>query len=125
MYRNIAKQSFYARSQSVVALAQLRRVQTRSVAELLDCSVQNNASVELNKTQVRVVGWVKSFRDQKEVKFIHIGDGTSSRHLQLVCLAEKFKDNDQLFKSVSFNASVEAVGILVPSTHQKQQLLHL
>ena len=35
---------------------------------------------------IRVIGWVKSFRDQKEVKFLSINDGSDQHTLQLVLL---------------------------------------
>ena len=40
---------------------------------------------------IRVIGWVKSFRDQKEVKFLSINDGSDQRTLQLVLINNQIK----------------------------------
>jgi asparaginyl-tRNA synthetase len=74
------------------------------------------------------VGWIKSFRDQKEIKFLHLNDGSDSRNIQLVIAMENFKKSSQnknltnLFGSIYFNTSVEVIGTLVQSTGQKQSL---
>ena len=77
---------------------------------------------------MRLIGWIKSFRDQKEVKFLHLNDGSDCRNLQLIIVMDSFKkstknkDLSKLFGSIHFNSSVEVFGNLVKSTHQKQNL---
>jgi asparaginyl-tRNA synthetase len=112
---------------SVLNNIQIKFLQTKSIASVLDIDINklnSNSSVVLDK--LRVVGWVKNFRDQKEIKFLHINDGSDSRNLQLVVLMEEFKqsNNDKdltkLFNSIHFNSSIEVIGRLVKSTHKKQ-----
>jgi aspartyl/asparaginyl-tRNA synthetase len=105
----------------------VRQVQTKSISDLLDrdWSTTTNSDIELDKTEVRVVGWVKRVSDQKEVKFLHVADGASSLQLQLVCLPEKIAEKPELgsaFKSLTFNVAVEATGVLVKSSHPKQNV---
>lgn len=107
-----------------VKFAQLRSIQTKSIRNLLGLE-----ETKLDQSKIRVVGWVKSFRDQKEIKFIHLNDGSDSRNLQLVILAENFRqkeNQEKLFNSIHFNTSIEVEGVLVKSTHKKQNLeLHV
>lgn len=97
-----------------------RSIQTHSIKSLLDKS-------ELSD-QVRVVGWVKSVRNQKEIKFLHLNDGSDARSLQLVILMENFANQtdtkskiETIFDALNFNSSIEAVGQLVKSSHGKQK----
>ena len=75
---------------------------------------------------IRVIGWVKSFRDQKEVKFLSINDGSDQRTLQLVLINNQITKNQpdiqELFHNLSFNTSIEATGVLVKSANQKQNV---
>lgn len=92
-----------------------RFIQTKSIKNIFDSD-----QTDLN---VRVVGWVKNFRNQKEIKFIHINDGTDPRNLQLVVTGEYLKQSDKLDKilnSIHFNTSIEAKGKLVKSAHRHQ-----
>jgi len=100
-----------------------RGIQTKSVQHLL------TLEKDPPETEVRVLGWVKSFRDHKQLKFIHLNDGTSTRSLQLVVnLADQLpagKFNDDLFRKLSLNTSIEAVGKLVRSSHSEKQSFEL
>lgn len=92
-----------------------RFIQTKSIKSLYDSDFLDS--------NIRVVGWVKSFRNQKEVKFIHISDGTDTRNLQLVISAEYLKQPDEFEKILNlihFNTSVEVEGKLVKSSHKHQ-----
>ena len=103
-------------------------IQTKSVAELIDLDLTDNKPLEdeLSKTEIRLVGWVKSFRDQKEIKFLHLNDGASTSSLQLVFLPDKQKDKTKdfknIFKSISFNSTIEVTGVVVKSKHPKQNV---
>ncbi|CAF0831021.1 unnamed protein product [Brachionus calyciflorus] len=99
-------------------LRNVRYIQTKSIKNILDLKEH-----ELSDSEVRIIGWVKSFRDQKEIKFIHLNDGTDGRNLQLVCLAENFPNKDNfsnISNSISFNTSLEVHGKVVKSTHKLQ-----
>ena len=106
---------------SLKAFADMEKLENGLIAIM---GSTQGAKEELDK--LRVVGWVKNFRDQKEIKFLHINDGSDSRNLQLVVLMEEFKqsNNDKdltkLFNSIHFNSSIEVIGRLVKSTHKKQ-----
>ena len=113
---------------------QQRFFQTKSISTLLDLdlsSVSNDTKdlAEINKDIIRVIGWVKSYRDQKEIKFIHLNDGSDERPLQLVLIKQNFL-NDQVFDEMStrgltFNTSIEAWGRLVASANQAKQRVEL
>ena len=107
--------------------SQVKSLQTKSIASVLDIDINKiNSDNSIVLDKLRVVGWVKNFRDQKEIKFLHINDGSDSRNLQLVVLMDEFKqlnkdkDLTKLFNSIHFNSSVEVIGSLVKSTHKKQ-----
>ncbi|NWS98690.1 SYNM protein, partial [Mionectes macconnelli] len=61
-------------------------------------------------------GWVRSVRSQKEVLFLHINDGSSLEHLQVV--ADPSLEN----RDLTFGSAVEVQGKLVKSPHRKQNM---
>ncbi|XP_061073190.1 probable asparagine--tRNA ligase, mitochondrial [Conger conger] len=65
-------------------------------------------------TQVRIQGWVRSVRSQKENLFLHVNDGSSLQSLQVVASAELNCRN------LTFGSSVEVSGNIVKSPHKKQ-----
>lgn len=69
-------------------------------------------STEINKP-IRVCGWVRSKRGNKNVSFIALNDGSTVKTIQLVADAAKFGD-DQL-KLVTTGSCINAEGILVAS----------
>ncbi|KAM8975058.1 asparaginyl-tRNA synthetase [Pelodytes ibericus] len=74
------------------------------------------ANIEGSDKNIKIQGWVRSVRSQKEVLFLHINDGSSLENLQIV--AEPNLNNSAL----SFGSSVEVVGTLVKSLHKKQNV---
>ncbi|NXO86400.1 SYNM protein, partial [Sitta europaea] len=65
---------------------------------------------------VRVQGWVRSVRSQKEVLFLHINDGSSLESLQVVA------DPSLEKKDLTFGSAVEVQGKLVKSPHRMQNM---
>ncbi len=63
---------------------------------------------------VAVCGWVRTFRESKNVSFLEINDGTTIRNLQLVADRERL-DPKSVSGATSVGASVEAKGRIVPS----------
>ncbi|KAJ7416676.1 putative asparagine--tRNA ligase, mitochondrial [Willisornis vidua] len=63
-----------------------------------------------------VQGWVRSVRSQKEVLFLHINDGSSLEHLQVV--ADPSLEN----RDLTFGSAVEVQGKLVKSPHKMQNM---
>ncbi|RVE65113.1 hypothetical protein OJAV_G00132620 [Oryzias javanicus] len=63
---------------------------------------------------VRVQGWVRSYRPQKNNLFLHVNDGSSLKSLQVVAPAGI---SDPL---LTFGCAVEVKGILKKSPHSKQ-----
>ncbi|NXN19708.1 SYNM protein, partial [Indicator maculatus] len=61
-------------------------------------------------------GWVHSVRSQKEVLFLHINDGSSLEHLQVV--ADPNLEN----RDLTFGSAVEVQGKLVKSPHRRQNM---
>ncbi|KAM4845846.1 asparaginyl-tRNA synthetase isoform 4-T5 [Thomomys bottae] len=66
--------------------------------------------------RVKVQGWVRSTRSQKEVLFLHINDGSSLESLQVV--ADSSFDDREL----TFGSSVEVHGQLVKSPAKRQNV---
>ncbi|XP_061058785.1 probable asparagine--tRNA ligase, mitochondrial isoform X2 [Eubalaena glacialis] len=71
-----------------------------------------NASGE----RVKVQGWIRSVRSQKEVLFLHVNDGSSLESLQVV--ADSSFDSREL----TFGSSVEVQGQLVKSLSKRQNV---
>ncbi|XP_065737938.1 asparaginyl-tRNA synthetase isoform X4 [Phocoena phocoena] len=71
-----------------------------------------NASGE----RVKVQGWIRSVRSQKEVLFLHVNDGSSLESLQVV--ADSSFDSREL----AFGSSVEVQGQLVKSLSKRQNV---
>ncbi|XP_058924133.1 asparaginyl-tRNA synthetase isoform X2 [Kogia breviceps] len=77
-----------------------------------DALGDQNASGE----RVKVQGWIRSVRSQKEVLFLHVNDGSSLESLQVV--ADSSFDSRQL----AFGSSVEVQGQLVKSLSKRQNV---
>ncbi|XP_032151787.1 probable asparagine--tRNA ligase, mitochondrial isoform X2 [Sapajus apella] len=71
-----------------------------------------NASEE----RVKVQGWVRSVRSQKEVLFLHVNDGSSLESLQVVA------DSSLDSRKLTFGSSVEVQGQLVKSPSKRQNV---
>ncbi|XP_014934356.1 probable asparagine--tRNA ligase, mitochondrial isoform X1 [Acinonyx jubatus] len=69
-----------------------------------------------NGERVKVQGWIRSVRSQKEVLFLHVNDGSSLESLQVV--ADSSFDSREL----AFGSSVEVQGQLVKSPSKKQNV---
>nr|XP_030124605.3 probable asparagine--tRNA ligase, mitochondrial isoform X2 [Taeniopygia guttata] len=65
---------------------------------------------------VRLRGWVRSVRSQKEVLFLHINDGSSLESLQVVA------DPSLETRDLTFGSAVEVQGKLVKSPHRMQNM---
>lgn len=70
--------------------------------------------------EVTVMGWVRTKRKGKGVRFLEINDGSTIHNVQVVLETEKFDDN--LVKDLSTGASVAIKGILVESAGEGQDL---
>ncbi|XP_060032662.1 probable asparagine--tRNA ligase, mitochondrial isoform X5 [Erinaceus europaeus] len=66
--------------------------------------------------RIKVQGWIRSVRSQKEVLFLHVNDGSSLESLQVV--ADSSLDNGEL----TFGSSVEVQGQLVQSPSRMQNV---
>ncbi|KAM8814748.1 asparaginyl-tRNA synthetase isoform 2-T2 [Rhynchonycteris naso] len=69
-----------------------------------------------NGERVKVQGWIRSVRSQKEVLFLHVNDGSSLESLQVV--ADSNLDTGEL----AFGSSVEVQGQLVKSPSKRQNV---
>ncbi|XP_003226016.1 asparaginyl-tRNA synthetase [Anolis carolinensis] len=65
---------------------------------------------------IKVQGWVRSVRSQKEVLFLHINDGSSLESLQVVA------DPRLESRELTFGSSVEVQGKLIKSPHKRQNV---
>ncbi|MDZ7293386.1 asparagine--tRNA ligase [Mycoplasmopsis pulmonis] len=77
---------------------------------------------ELDKSKIKIKGWVVTSRGNKKIQFIELNDGSSVLHLQLVLKSEKMDLNDIHFKTGS---SIKAEGILnyTPKAEQSVELI--
>lgn len=66
--------------------------------------------------EVKVQGWVRSVRSQKEVLFLHINDGSSLESLQVVA------DPSLECRDLTFGSAVEVQGKLLKSPHKMQNM---
>ncbi|XP_063549491.1 asparaginyl-tRNA synthetase isoform X2 [Gorilla gorilla gorilla] len=71
-----------------------------------------NASGE----RIKIQGWIRSVRSQKEVLFLHVNDGSSLESLQVV--ADSGLDSREL----TFGSSVEVQGQLIKSPSKRQNV---
>ncbi|XP_018421217.1 PREDICTED: probable asparagine--tRNA ligase, mitochondrial [Nanorana parkeri] len=69
-----------------------------------------------DKKKVKIQGWVRSVRAQKEVLFLHVNDGSSLQNLQIVA------EPSLKHSSISFGSAVEVSGDLVRSVGAKQSV---
>ncbi|XP_066225637.1 asparaginyl-tRNA synthetase isoform X2 [Saccopteryx leptura] len=69
-----------------------------------------------NGERVKVQGWIRSVRSQKEVLFLHINDGSSLESLQVVA------DSNLDTRELAFGSSVEVQGQLVKSPSKRQNV---
>ncbi|NXI42499.1 SYNM protein, partial [Galbula dea] len=78
--------------------------------------VREALAAQESSGEVKVQGWVRSVRSQKEVLFLHINDGSSLEHLQVV--ADPSLEN----RDLTFGSAVEVQGKLVKSPHKMQNM---
>ncbi|XP_074917892.1 asparaginyl-tRNA synthetase isoform X2 [Chelonoidis abingdonii] len=65
---------------------------------------------------IKVQGWVRSVRSQKQILFLHINDGSSLESLQVVA------DPTLKHSDLTFGSAVEVQGKLVKSLHRMQNV---
>ena len=70
-----------------------------------------------NGIAVSATGWVRAVRKHKNHVFLHVSDGTSSQHLQIVCEADLFEKSQ-----ANYGCSLEVEGILTKSPADDQAL---
>ena len=102
-------------------LKNARLIHTKSVKSLLDSEESFN-----NGNLIRVIGWIKSIRDQKEIKFINLNDGSDLRSLQLVFIMKNLEEKKQkiehVFGKLNLHTSIEVRGHLLKSENKKQNV---
>lgn len=69
--------------------------------------------------KIRVGGWVRTLRDQKNFAFIALNDGSHFQPLQVVFTREDFTNYDELAK-IGNGSAIFAEGILVATPEAKQ-----
>jgi asparaginyl-tRNA synthetase len=70
---------------------------------------------------VTVQGWVRTTRELKEFTFMEVNDGSSLANLQVV-LEPSIPNYDTLLKQIGTGASVQILGVLVPSPGKGQRI---
>ncbi|XP_064841498.1 probable asparagine--tRNA ligase, mitochondrial [Oncorhynchus masou masou] len=94
-------------------LQSLRYYCQETPRKLRICEAISNLQVG---TKIKVQGWVRSVRPQKENLFLHVNDGSSLQSLQVVASSEL---NHRL---LTFGSAVEISGSLVTSPSHKQDV---
>ena len=79
-----------------------------------------NKKHELNEKVVKVCGWIRNHRKQKEFGFIDFSDGTCFKHLQVV-YDNKLVNFDDIQK-MHVGSAIEVVGTLVKSLNEQQDV---
>ncbi|HRW63942.1 MAG TPA: OB-fold nucleic acid binding domain-containing protein, partial [Bacteroidales bacterium] len=74
-------------------------------------------SSEINR-EVNVKGWVRTKRDNKQVAFVALNDGSTIKNIQVVVDIPKFDEN--LIKNITTGASINVTGTLVQSMGKGQ-----
>ncbi|XP_054020500.1 probable asparagine--tRNA ligase, mitochondrial isoform X1 [Dryobates pubescens] len=87
-----------------------------SLPQVVRLRVSEALGAQESSGEVKVQGWVRSVRSQKEVLFLHINDGSSLEHLQVV--ADPSLEN----RDLTFGSAVEVRGKLVKSPHRRQNM---
>ena len=82
---------------------------------MLNKTIDQLLLTEPTHHEVRVRGWVRSFRSNR---FIALSDGSTIKTLQCVVDFENF--NEEILKKVSIGAAIEVIGLLVESQGQGQ-----
>jgi len=86
---------------------------------LLDVNViYENLKENMNK-QVKLQGWVRNHRKQKEFGFIDFNDGTYFKNIQIV-YDNKLKDFEEIQK-IHIGSAIEVDGVIVPSPAKGQE----
>ncbi|XP_063807381.1 asparaginyl-tRNA synthetase [Pseudophryne corroboree] len=102
---------------ALLGLCPWRHCHRRRLAVAAGISVREAlGKVDGDTKNIKVQGWVRSVRAQKEVLFLHVNDGSSLESLQIV--AEPSLRN----RAISFGSSVEVHGTLVNSAGKKQKV---
>lgn len=70
-------------------------------------------------TTITVNGWVKTCRNQKQMLFIHLSDGTTQKTLQIIVSAQNI-DNFSELCNITTGTSLSATGVLVNSPAKEQ-----
>ncbi|XP_028824986.1 probable asparagine--tRNA ligase, mitochondrial isoform X1 [Denticeps clupeoides] len=73
-------------------------------------------SGDVTDSDIRIQGWVRSVRAQKEHLFLHVNDGSSLQPLQVVATSELDA------RGVTFGSAVDITGSLVKSPSKKQSV---
>uniref|UniRef100_A0A673WJ62 Asparaginyl-tRNA synthetase 2, mitochondrial n=1 Tax=Salmo trutta TaxID=8032 RepID=A0A673WJ62_SALTR len=94
-------------------LRSLRHYCQKTPRKLTICEAISHLQVG---TKIKVQGWVRSVRPQKENLFLHVNDGSSLQSLQVVASSEL---NHRL---LTFGSAVEISGSLVTSPSRKQEV---
>jgi len=84
----------------------------------LKYAVPGRASLE--GSEVIVMGWVRTVRNQKTFSFIEINDGSTLSNFQIVADAE-MSSYESIMEALSTGVSISAKGTIVPSEGKNQQ----
>ena len=79
-----------------------------------------NKKDELIDKEIKVNGWIRNHRKQKEFGFIDFSDGTCFKHLQVV-YDNKLVNFDDIQK-MHIGSAIEVVGTLVKSLYEQQDV---
>lgn len=98
---------------------------TSSASSVSVASVLSDASSYVGK-RVKIGGWVKAARKQKNVTFLDIGDGSCSNRLQVIATAavEDGAGADSPPR-LGYHSCVEVEGTVAESTHKANQQVEL
>jgi asparaginyl-tRNA synthetase len=81
-------------------------------------------SIDKAGLKITVQGWVRSIRDNKNISFIMINDGSCMSSFQAVASIENTKNYEETIKKISTGAALKVSGTLIesPGSGQKYEL---
>ncbi|KAL6471283.1 hypothetical protein MHYP_G00199330 [Metynnis hypsauchen] len=79
-------------------------------------SIRDALTSQETGSNIRIRGWVRSVRSQKNLLFLHVSDGSSLQPLQVVA------NSDLNTRGLAFGCAVDVTGSLEKSPSQKQKV---
>lgn len=78
---------------------------------------KNYSNIE--SSEVKVCGWVKTSRNSKDITFIELNDGSTLKNIQLVAIKNELENYSEISK-LNVGSAISATGVLVLTNKESQ-----